>query len=110
MKRVYKFISTLGYIGYVPYAPGTAGSLLACLLIFILPEVSTAYYMLGLTVLFVLGLFSSHQYSRLNGIKDPQEVVIDEAIGVAIGLLMIPKVLIYYILAFYNQVYHNEIS
>ena len=83
-----RFLATWHYSGLSPTAPGTTGTLAAlpagvALLWF---GGSTAL-LIGILALSALGLYVSHRYALESGVKDPGEVVIDEAAGMWIALL-----------------------
>lgn len=97
MKLLYKTIATGFGSGYAPIAPGTAGALLACLLLgayvhFIGHTDSLAFqigFILITIVLTVLGAYATKQLQAEWG-EDPSKVVVDEMIGVWIALFFVP--------------------
>ncbi|MCK4264855.1 phosphatidylglycerophosphatase A [Candidatus Babeliales bacterium] len=95
-----KFIATLGFVGYLPYAPGTWGSLVVLILIFLLPSISITWSLVGLFALFILGIITSQRAAIILGEKDPSKIVIDEAVGMGISLLLLPKLFGVYFVAF----------
>jgi len=80
---------TFGGAGLSPKAPGTMGTLAA------LPfGVATIYY-LGVDTLFlvtfaitIIGVIEINKYEKATGIHDHQQIVIDEAVGVWIALMV----------------------
>jgi len=66
-------------IGYAPIIPGTAGSLAAAILHFMLPLEEPAWILI-ITAAFVAGIWSGTLVEREYG-KDPPLVVIDEFVG-----------------------------
>jgi phosphatidylglycerophosphatase A len=92
-------IATLGYIGKLPMFPGTWASLVTLFLWLFIP-VKAAIQLPVIIFLIIIGLHSSKIASKVLKKKDPSEVVIDEAIGMSIGLFMIPPNLFLYFLAF----------
>ena len=93
---VTKLISTACGIGYSPLAPGTAGSIFALLIYLIFPE-NIIFYLLGLLILFFIGVWAANkteiEYIEKLGQEqghDPQVVVIDEVVGMLIALIAIP--------------------
>jgi len=80
---------TFGGAGLSPKAPGTMGTLAA------LPfGVATIYY-LGVDTLFlvtfaitIIGVIEINKYEKATGIHDHQQIVIDEAVGVWIALMI----------------------
>jgi phosphatidylglycerophosphatase A len=92
-----RLIATVGFIGYSPLAPGTLGSLAAVLVFLLFPSyLSTWFWMAGLALLFVVAVWSAQQIadwaapSAASGKVDPQEVVIDEVMGMAVTLAFLP--------------------
>ncbi|MBI2956864.1 MAG: phosphatidylglycerophosphatase A [Acidobacteria bacterium] len=87
-------------LGHVPVAPGTAGSLAAVVvfgLLYFGLDAGTLqiFYLLGLTGLAPLALWSSEQALIAWGGHDPQAVVIDEILGqwLACGALVVATML-----------------
>mgnify|MGYP005834913485 CR=1 FL=1 len=79
--------------GYAPIAPGTAGSLLAAVLFWILP-LNMHWWIFIIVVGFLVGLWVSTQIEREKG-EDPGLVVIDEMIGQWLTLIFLPSTLFY---------------
>ncbi|MGH7451292.1 MAG: phosphatidylglycerophosphatase A family protein [bacterium] len=92
-----RLIATVGFIGHSPLAPGTLGSLAAALVFLLFPPYISAWFWLaGLALLFVVAVWSAQQMADLAaqgaapGKVDPQEVVIDEVMGMAVTLAFLP--------------------
>lgn len=106
-------IATCG-VGYLPLAPGTWGSLVGIGLYFLVrralvsllalaPElgpdtfhlfyVVTAFEILFVTALSLVGFWSASRTERLSEKKDPGKVIIDEVAGQFIALIPVPFVL-----------------
>ena len=90
-----RMIATVGFLGYSPVAPGTMGSLAAALVFFLLPSYLSVWpFALGLLLLLVISVWAAHQMaapkSAAAGKIDPQEVVIDEVMGMAVTLAFVP--------------------
>lgn len=91
-----RLIATVGFIGYSPLAPGTMGSLVIALVFFLLPPYLTIALQVSLLViLFAVAVWSAQQMAAAHrqatpGKIDPQEVVIDEVIGMAVALAFVP--------------------
>jgi len=82
MKLSSKIIATFFGVGYFPIAPGTLTSLIVVLLYkFYLYKLSWPLYLLLLFFLFIIGTFTSTQYSSELNKRDPRKIVIDEAFG-----------------------------
>ncbi|MBP6534088.1 MAG: phosphatidylglycerophosphatase A [Arenimonas sp.] len=101
LKHPYAWIA-LGFgSGLSPKAPGTAGSLLAVLLWWLL--MADQPLMLQLAVIlagFALGVYASNWMIAHTGIQDPGFIVWDEFIGQWLALLLLPKTLLWYAVAF----------
>lgn len=97
--RVALAIATVLGAGYAPVAPGTVGSALTVLFLWLLP-----FSILGLTGFLVLvlvaGTWAADRAERLLGGKDPSAIVIDEVAGMTISLMLAPRNLGAYALAF----------
>jgi phosphatidylglycerophosphatase A len=96
----HRVFATLGYVGFVPVAPGTAGTLCALVLVYVLNLPPVLY--LALTVLVVvLGTVSSSAVERATGEKDSNCIVIDEFAGYLIAVAFLPKTFGYLAAAFF---------
>lgn len=84
--------------GYSPVAPGTAGSLLALIIWWLVPPFLWMRVSLLALSLF-LGVWSSTQAEKKWG-HDNGKIVIDEVAGMWISLLFLPKVFLVYLIAF----------
>ena len=94
---VSSLINTFFYSGKIPFAPGTMGSILAIIMWIIFQP--SIYVLIG--ILFFLIFISSYTISTelfISEDKDPQHIVIDEAIGMLISLLFIPAYNIFHVL------------
>jgi phosphatidylglycerophosphatase A len=93
--QIPRIIATIGFIGYSPVAPGTMGSLAAALVFLLFPPYLSPWrFVTGSLILFAIAVWSSQQTAALgkaqSGKVDPQEVVIDEAMGLAVALAFVP--------------------
>ena len=97
--RVALAVATVGGAGYAPVAPGTVGSALTVAALWLLP-----FSIVGLTaflcVVLVVGTWAAGRAERLMGRKDPGAIVIDEVAGMTISLMLAPRNLGAYALAF----------
>jgi phosphatidylglycerophosphatase A len=100
-KHPYAWIA-LGFgSGLMKKAPGTAGSALAAVLWWLLmAEQALWIQLLVIAVGFELGVRASNWMIAKTGVKDPGYIVWDEFIGQWIALLLLPKTLMAYVLAF----------
>lgn len=91
-----RMIATVGSIGYSPLAPGTMGSLAIALVFLLLPPYLPIWpQVAGLLILFALAVWSAQAMAAAHeqatfGKIDPQEVVIDEVMGMAVTLAFLP--------------------
>ena len=86
---VQKLFLTFFGAGLSPKAPGTIGTLAA------LPVGLAILYYLGMETLFlvtlvvsIVGIFEVNKYERATGIHDHQQIVIDEAVGMWLSLMI----------------------
>lgn len=84
-----KLFLTFGGAGLSPKAPGTVGTLAS------LPVGVAILYSFGMETLFmltlaitVIGIFEINKYEKLTGVHDQQEIVIDEAAGMWLALMI----------------------
>ncbi|MFK7908806.1 MAG: phosphatidylglycerophosphatase A [Chitinophagales bacterium] len=94
MNKLYTFFATGFYSGYAPKAPGTAGSLLAAVLLglaaYFVPQWVNTYSLIAVILLFfIIGVIAADQLEETLG-KDPGCIVIDEFVGMWITLLFLP--------------------
>jgi len=84
-----KLFLTFGGSGLSPKAPGTVGTLAS------LPVGLAILYYLGMETLFmvtlaitIIGIFEINKYEKTTGIHDHQQIVIDEAAGMWLSLMI----------------------
>src|SRR5271165_5329269 len=84
MSGLARLLATWFYCGHTPKAPGTAGSLAAVALAWLLAR----YFGMGPMGIAILGvvltgpaIWAADVTARLTGLKDPQTVVVDEVVG-----------------------------
>lgn len=99
MKYIYYFIGTVGGAGFSPIAPGTAGSLVAVVLVYLL-QPSPVVLVTGIILFTVLGIWSSYHLEKMTGKEDPGLIVVDELVGQWINLLWIPFHWKYFLVGF----------
>jgi len=104
---VIRFLATGGYLGYAPVAPGTVGSL-GCLVLmwFFVPEVTPASSHLAIGVRLVstlafaaMAIWAADLAERQFG-HDSSRIVIDEYAGFIFSVLLLPKSLLVFAVAF----------
>ncbi len=94
MKWLATFISSAGGAGYAPFAPGTWGTLVGCIILYVL-----SYFFVGfnsvwplLVLTLILTIISHQLIAFLPGswVHDDGRIVIDEVIGLWVTLLFLP--------------------
>ena len=83
-------IATGAYIGYIPLAPGTFGSLWGLLLCYgfsFLPYEITFVFLAGLAF---MAVWTADQAQKIFQQKDPGCIVIDEVLGLVVGIFGLP--------------------
>jgi phosphatidylglycerophosphatase A len=83
-------LASVGGAGYSPVAPGTAGSLVAAVLLWLIPFSGPALAV-TLVAVVVAGVWASTRVERLTGAKDPGVIVIDEVAGMIVSVLALPR-------------------
>ena len=78
------------YTGYMPVAPGTWGTLVAFPLHLLLIRLSQTGYYTALAIVFVVAVVTAGSAEKILDRGDPGIVVIDEIIGMLIGLIGAP--------------------
>ena len=84
MTTLARIIATWFGCGYVPKAPGTAGSLAALAMAWVLHHdtgLQLGAFALLATLLIPFAVWAAHVTSQATGLKDPQIVVVDEVVG-----------------------------
>lgn len=91
MIKLAEIIGTVFYIGKLPGAPGTWGSFAALISwYFLKPFISDPLFLLITGGIFFLGIAVSDILINAWGRTDPKEIVIDEWVGMWIGLYLVP--------------------
>jgi phosphatidylglycerophosphatase A len=86
--------------GFAPFAPGTAGSLLAVLLLWLIPfsTFSLGVTLIGVTV---AGIWAGGRIEQLSAQRDPGLIVIDEVAGMMLSVLTLPRTVGVLLVAFF---------
>ena len=86
------FISTGFGIGLAPIAPGTFGSILGVVFFLLITQLSfsTFWMVMVLVAIFIISQISISITLKRIGKTDPQEIVLDEVLGMMITLMVIP--------------------
>ena len=89
-KRLVVFVATGCYAGYVPKAPGTAGSLVAIPLCYLVSRLDPAEAILFILLFAALAVWVSGAAEKLFDEKDSGLIVIDEIAGMTVTLFFVP--------------------
>lgn len=84
-------IATFLFTGHSPKAPGTAGSLAALPLAYVLMGGGPLAMLAGLVAVTLLGTWAADRYCAATGRHDNQRIVIDEVAGILITLLPVSR-------------------
>jgi phosphatidylglycerophosphatase A len=101
MDKLIMAIASGCYTGYLPKAPGTWGTLVAFPLHFLLIRLSQTGYYASLAIIFVVAVLTAGSAEKILDRGDPGVVVIDEIIGMLIGLIGAPMKTVPLIIAFF---------
>jgi phosphatidylglycerophosphatase A len=85
-------------VGYLPFVPGTWGSLLGLLLTWFFVPVNWWAVLIWLLILIIGAVVSTTAEKDLG--HDARPIVIDEILGMGLALLLVPKRIVYYVIAF----------
>jgi phosphatidylglycerophosphatase A len=83
-------LATGCYAGYVPKTPGTAGTLVAIPLCYLLSRLGPAQATVFVCLLIGLAVWISGEAEKLFNRKDSSHIVIDEMAGMCVTLFLIP--------------------
>lgn len=83
-------LATGCYAGYVPKVPGTAGSLVAIPLCYLISRFSPTQATLFIILFMGLAVWVSGEAERLFNKKDSSQIVIDEMAGMSVTLFIVP--------------------
>lgn len=90
------FIATWFYSGtipkfaFFPKMPGTWGTILTFFIFYFLPELSILTFSTVTLIIFFTGVWASNILEKIHG-EDPQFIVIDEAVGFLVAVILLPK-------------------
>ena len=94
------FVATGFGIGWIPFAPGTVASLVIAVLFWFLVPVSLVVQYAIIFVLFLGARITIGFIVQKYGPDDAPCIVLDEFLGMALALLLVPKVWWLYLIAF----------
>ncbi|MCB9361788.1 MAG: phosphatidylglycerophosphatase A [Flavobacteriales bacterium] len=94
MKIIHTLIATALGAGFSPFAPGTAGAIVACIILWLIEQLKlfstySISYLLLIISCTTLGVISTNYLEKHWG-KDPSKVVMDEVIGMWITMVFVP--------------------
>ena len=93
MKRIIIFLATGCYVGYSPLAPGTAGTLAAIPIYFLISRISPLYYVVIVLGFTCIAIWASDGAEILLQSRDCRHIVIDEMVGFMVAMFMVPPTL-----------------
>lgn len=100
MKKMAELLLTGFYFGKSKIMPGTCGTLWGIPLAYALAQLPQMLSLGLIIVLVIFGIYLIDMYSSVKGKEDAPEIVIDEIVGFAVAMALVPQVPVYYILAF----------
>ena len=101
-KRINIIISTYFYLGYSPVAPGTAGTLGAVPLFYLLSfYLSNLQYLAASLLIIIIAIAVSSEAVKIFNKQDPNEVVIDEVAGFLVAMAFINPTILNVVLGFF---------
>jgi len=92
ISSLFKNIATLGFIGYLPIAPGTFGTF-AALVFFALLKPTIPVHISLIIFVTAIGVIASSKAEEILNEKDSSHIVIDEFVGYALSILLLPHTL-----------------
>lgn len=95
---VWKLLASFFGTGYSPMAPGTVGSLAAFIILWFIPTAHWGYWIATVAIT-LIGIPISKKAAEYWG-PDPAKVVIDEVAGCMFAVMLVPKNLLLWIIAF----------
>jgi phosphatidylglycerophosphatase A len=101
MNRFFLFLAAGFGAGYAPIAPGTAGTLVAIPIFFVLSSIPFPLYEITIVTFFFFATWISGEAQSCWGRKDDPRIVIDEIMGYLITMLWLPKTTLFIILGFF---------
>jgi len=110
IKKINLIIVTFFGIGYIKYAPGTAASIAACLVLYLIFRFGNLFFSFYI-FLFIIFLFFYSLYAITDAQekfvkKDPKQIVVDEVIGMSIPIYFFEYFLFFSSDTFDNLTYH----
>ncbi len=91
LNKIVRFIATGFYIGEKFPAPGTAASIFAAAVYFLIIPAGGTFYWKLLTILIIVGVITAGMAEDMFGEIDPPQIVIDEIAGFFVAMAFLPK-------------------
>ncbi|MFW6172358.1 MAG: phosphatidylglycerophosphatase A [Elusimicrobiota bacterium] len=91
MNWLIRFIATGFYIGEKIPAPGTAASIVAALIYYLIIPTTYSFYWIMLMLLTFIGVICAGRTEEMTEEIDPPQVVIDEMVGFFVAMAFLPK-------------------
>ncbi len=85
------FIAQGAFSGRLPFAPGTAGTVVAVLLYWLLIRLPLAWYFILCIPAIIIAVWSADKAEKLLGKKDHPSIVVDEIVGYLIAMAIVPS-------------------
>ena len=95
MRLFIRCIATGFFTGYVPVMPGTAGSMLALLILWMVPGLNQGLLVVLIPIMFILGVWSSGIVEKQAG-HDASIITIDEMTGMGMTFFLMPRAMEWY--------------
>ncbi len=86
--------------GYSPRAPGTAGTIVGIPLFLALSALSWPYYLAAIIALGFVAVYICGEAEKMFQVKDSQEIVLDEIVGLQFACFMVSPTLVHVIAGF----------
>ncbi len=83
-------LAAWGPCGYVPFAPGTAGTLGAIPLFWVMRDLPLGIYLLTVTAFVALGCYAAGAAGRYWKAPDAAPIVVDEVAGYLVTMALVP--------------------
>ncbi len=93
MKWLIRFIATGFYIGEKVPAPGTAASIAAAAIYYLILPTGYNFYWTMLILMTFIGVITAGKTEEMMGDIDPPCIVIDEIVGFLVAMAFLPKTL-----------------
>jgi len=99
VKALLRFFATLGPVGYAPFAPATAGSAVTALVGWFIPAPALPEALTLLAVGTIVAGWIAGEAEKDLG-HDAKPIVVDEVIGQSVALLLVPRTIPAFMIAF----------